>query len=776
MPHAELEDGKLKFGTDGLSYYTVENLKTDFKYGFNHSKRGKGVKEVQLNHDVPGPHLLHTMSKAWQWIDTQVKVEFHTRTKYKFDKEKRQDFVEAINKHDFLHLRADVLLSALPRTSANIIPPWTDWRKRICWVAFKTNLDDNDKVRKLVHKEQQRLKRQVKIQNGLEEKGLGLPLEDERKSMKDEIKAKGDFGAFMRQREAMFDRIDEEFSLICPIVRRLAPPYAPADQLLYLARNIAWKLPRIKKLFNKSPAVYQKIRATMKIDESKEEVQARIKRLLDKGVKDPELPVPSTNSRPFGAPFTHPFLLGTKKFNPKDECCFRCGKVPCGKDHMKSCYAPPSEWLPKWESVILRDWIVAQRGLSDRVDQDELHQHHVSQPGSNNTFEPGEDQAGAPIPAHYEDKELQNNVLTEASPKANAEDWRKNDGTIDLGAFRDSLEQDLSLGNHKVVRRLGSKDHPNQTTSPFRRVKLKDSETESSSNESINGEACQSPPPRDPDVKTFREELSSNRSQNLETTSSKEDEHVLPFIRKQAAFNPAAFTNPKAGIARAVFVEQGSFVDLSNAPKPKNRGPFQNFNFAGNGEGEAGVGKKNPPNGNGGPENSVLDPIQKEELHHLKWQETFVHRERIQEETRKAKLWEDRLVAMQKENALLKEQLRERQEVWSIPSQDVEDALPCLMASRQADNTRHENPGSSENSHDSTQSEMGEPRTVGAMTVEVLRERIEAKRAQNDKVRRQSNSVTRSLVRTHGGLPGPSFTGVGTIRKRNYKVWGRGVH
>lgn len=747
VPHAKLENDKLIFEKDGLSFYTVKKLKTKYKFLYQDLK-GKGAKEVQLTQDVPGSHLLDIMSKAWEWVDSRVKVEFHTRPRRRFANDMQKEFTEAINSTNSLHLRADVLLSALPRTSANIMGPLTDWRTRICWVTVKTSLEDEAKIRKLVAKEDGKLKKQVEIYTELLEKGIAVPSKEERKRMKDEIKAKEDIGDLRQQREVMFDRIDKEHPLICPIVRRVAPPYAPAEQLLVLARSIAWKLPHIKKLFRTSPVVYQKIRATMTIDETKESVQARIKKLLKKGVEDPELPAPSTTDRPFGAPFSHPFLLGTKKLKPNEDCCFRCGKVPCGKDHMNFCHAAPSEWLPKWESVLLREWVFAQRGSFD--------EHYVSQRSSNNTAKENENhQAGSPMPAHSEP--LQNRLATKAFPKIY--------GTIDIDAFRDILEQDSSLADQSVVRRLGSRDKPEQMATSLKRITLNDFPTNSLADENITGEDRQSPFLKDAD--RFREE-SSNRSRNLETSFDDEDGPVL--IRKNAAFNLGVFTGPKPrGFARAVFTKQGEWVDPSTIVKPKNRGPFRNINFASHLTAEAGANKENSPNGNGELKYSFLDPIAKEKLYQLKWQEVFKRRGMIEEETWKLKLWEDKYAAMEMENALLKEQLKERQAIWSIPPPDVNEVLPRIIEPRREDGTRHD-------THGSTELKAPEPKTSGAMTVESLRERIETLRGQNNKVRRQSNSITRDLVRTHGGLPGPSYTGVGTIRKKMHQKWGFGVH
>ncbi|CAG8955730.1 hypothetical protein HYFRA_00010996 [Hymenoscyphus fraxineus] len=436
-------DENVKNERPGVGHYYIREMKLTTYRKITRRDRGTGSKEIRINQGAPTEFRENLMSRAWQFAMEHIPVEFHIGFSGGKQKQAKniQAFVERMNDPNELHLRPDVTLKALPWDSYMALPPSSDGRTEVCWVVctlrdgetYESKLDGirwrTEFMRGMRLEVETAPKVEMPQREGSEvwggskhpeaERGE-MALKEEQTKGRDRLKVREDYQSFLRERDAMYKRLDREFPLISPIVKRLAPRHASSEQLLKLAHLISYKLPHVKKLATEDSSVYKEICATMRLEETKDQVQARIQELRLKLGQDGKTAVePRQRSSKVRHPndrLTHPLLLGTKTFNPNESYCFRCGEVPCTREHAQYCNAPPDKWLSKWESDMLQAEVLRRRGPSpqgtDKSDTKKTLVGLVKEPTQSFQTRPA--------------------------------NWRRNDGTIDVDAFRDSLQEESS--------------------------------------------------------------------------------------------------------------------------------------------------------------------------------------------------------------------------------------------------------------------------------------------------------------------------------------------
>jgi hypothetical protein len=299
---------------------------------------GRGSKEIHFKLSSPPEHFAHLMWKTWHMLTAKQIVEFHIHLqKPLLQSQGDAEFDEALNHPNAIHLRPDVILRTLhrvprdqteesenpldndtkeprarPENAQNIIHPWADRKSQVCWVTTVTRKGGHYATDKALAANQ-------KKQFEMEAMGVGIPLKEERKRLKEERKAQPGYRSHTQARTDAFTEIRSIHPSMEPIVRRAAKKReVPGKQILSLGRSLKRQFDILSSIAQEEPEVFKIASKGVTPNDSPDKVrrkiaQARItirKQESAKGLQEQEVLAALKRNGVDGLPVKIRYLLG----------------------------------------------------------------------------------------------------------------------------------------------------------------------------------------------------------------------------------------------------------------------------------------------------------------------------------------------------------------------------------------------------------------------------------------------------------------------------------
>ena len=231
--------------------------------------RGRRAKSVHFNTDVPALHFADMMWRAWCMLASKLVVEFHIRLKKPLETKDDALFDQALGHRNTIHLRPDVMLKCFGEQYKNVINPWAD-RKGLCsWVSSHESGRGNKVSDKWVLRSKER-------QLQLDEVGGGIPVYEERKRMKAELKAEPGYQTHNDKRREAFAHLRSTNPAIAPVIERLTYKWNTAAEILAIAEAYQSQQQILSRLAEVDPAVFQEVRYKIKPIDRPNEVRLKI--------------------------------------------------------------------------------------------------------------------------------------------------------------------------------------------------------------------------------------------------------------------------------------------------------------------------------------------------------------------------------------------------------------------------------------------------------------------------------------------------------------------
>jgi hypothetical protein len=259
-----------------------DEARASLKANIRSRNNGRGAKEIHFKLSVPPPHFAHLMWKVWHMLGSRHVVEFHVHLKTPLKSKDDTLFDKALNHQNAIHLRPDVMLKAMSSEGIeNTISPWANQKSECCWVMSKVR-SSKDALRN------EAVEFNKRIQLDLDAVGAGIPLYEERKRLKAEMKNADEFKTFNEKRAEAFAQIRSTNPGIEPVVRRLSNHFTPASKLILMANSLRTQYEILAPLARTEPEVFKLVRRSIKPSDLPDAVFKKIRQAQNRHATRPE--------------------------------------------------------------------------------------------------------------------------------------------------------------------------------------------------------------------------------------------------------------------------------------------------------------------------------------------------------------------------------------------------------------------------------------------------------------------------------------------------------